>query len=155
MEIVTLLDRQLPYLPSGNYRMDVSQKFAVGGNSMNITSQQVFFTVESERFFINPQTIDSIYPPAAAIGDFSSTLPHIILKRSTLPWENAVCTRPIIQVGVTALETRNLPCLALIVVADGDAVSVRQFNKTIWENQTVNESFLNAVGNQNEKPELV
>jgi hypothetical protein len=58
------------------------------------------------------EQILSTFPPANAEGYFSDRLPQIVLKRRTLPWErNPTGER----------EVSDIPWLALIVVADGEA----------------------------------
>jgi|ERR1700746_2591710 hypothetical protein len=39
------------------------------------------------RFFLNPQDIFAVFPPPGSLGEHSNVLPHVQLKRSTLPWE--------------------------------------------------------------------
>jgi peptidoglycan hydrolase-like protein with peptidoglycan-binding domain len=45
------------------------------------------FSVLGPRFTLNPQDIQEMFPPPGSLGEHSNVLPHIILKRSTLPWE--------------------------------------------------------------------
>lgn len=45
------------------------------------------FTVGGERFSLNPQDILSVFPPAGSNGDHANCLPHVLINRSTLPWE--------------------------------------------------------------------
>ncbi|MEG4144665.1 hypothetical protein [Microcoleus sp. Pol12B5] len=63
------------------------------------------FIVQGSRFELNPQDIHSVFPPAGSSGDHSHVLPHIVLKRSTLPWERLA------QSG-----NQYVPWLALIVI---------------------------------------
>jgi hypothetical protein len=49
-----------------------------------------FFTVAGERFELKPTDVESVFPPDGNLGDHSNVLPHIILNRSTLPWERTV-----------------------------------------------------------------
>jgi hypothetical protein len=45
------------------------------------------FSLAAPRFVLNPQDVSAVFPPAGSLGDHSSALPHIQLRRSTLPWE--------------------------------------------------------------------
>ena len=47
-------------------------------------------TVSSPRFTMPPDQILSTFPPANSEGAFRATLPQIVLKRRTLPWERTV-----------------------------------------------------------------
>lgn len=45
------------------------------------------FTVQGPRFALAPDEIQAVFPPHDSVGDHANVLPHITLKRSTLPWE--------------------------------------------------------------------
>lgn len=45
------------------------------------------FTVGGERFALNPQDVLSVFPPPGSNGDHANCLPHVLINRSTLPWE--------------------------------------------------------------------
>lgn len=55
----------------------------------NIENFEIFrtFSVAGERFDLKPKDIHAVFPPAGSLGEHSNVLPHIILNRSTLPWE--------------------------------------------------------------------
>ncbi|MEM6271710.1 MAG: hypothetical protein AAF998_19895 [Bacteroidota bacterium] len=81
-----------PQLPAGEYTLNISPSLSVAGDNKSVDipvtlSQE--FAVAGERFALNPTEIDSVFPPAGSIGDHSNVLPHIVLKRSTLPWERS------------------------------------------------------------------
>lgn len=48
---------------------------------------QQTFSVSGPRFSLNPQDIEAVFPSAGSLGLHSHVLPHVILKRATLPWE--------------------------------------------------------------------
>lgn len=50
------------------------------------------FTVGGERYALNPQEVMAVFPPEGSAGDHSNVLPHVILKRKTLPWERLAVT---------------------------------------------------------------
>ena len=81
-----------PSLEAGEYEIEVTQTIQ---HSNKITEQNPFatkqkFSVGGERFTLNPQDIHSVFPPAGSLGEHSNVLPHIILNRSTLPWERTI-----------------------------------------------------------------
>lgn len=100
MAKIHLYDHHLPTLRPGTYTIEVKQTFAVspsdslsldlpnrkGGNETE--EKNLKFKVEGEHYAINQLQINSVFPPAGSMGNFSRVLPHIILNRSTLPWEN-------------------------------------------------------------------
>ena len=45
------------------------------------------FYVAGDRFTLNPTLVHSVFPPRGNLGEHANVLPHVILKRSTLPWE--------------------------------------------------------------------
>jgi hypothetical protein len=45
------------------------------------------FSIAGERYALDPQQIVAVYPPEDSSGDYADALPHVILGRSTLPWE--------------------------------------------------------------------
>ncbi|OUR97583.1 hypothetical protein A9Q81_12985 [Gammaproteobacteria bacterium 42_54_T18] len=84
-----------PPLKSGEYALTVDQQVTVPekkGSKTNTTEsyrKTQHFYVAGDRFSIKPQEIHSKFPPPGNGGDHSNILPHIILTRSTLPWERA------------------------------------------------------------------
>lgn len=91
---IVFTNNHIPKIQPGHYRIELKQEIKdIGGK--DITTDNAFiarieFVVQGERFSLNPKDIDSLYPPYGSLGDFSSVLPHIVLNRSTLPWERKV-----------------------------------------------------------------
>lgn len=85
---VKFLQFHQPTLADGDYEITVTQ-------SVNITDHSKidpfiatrYFTVAGERFELKPTDVHGVFPPEANLGDHSNVLPHLILNRSTLPWE--------------------------------------------------------------------
>lgn len=59
----------------------------------HFTARQTF-TVTSERFALKPSEIIGVFPPENSSGDHINVLPHVVLKRSTLPWEREIYKLP-------------------------------------------------------------
>lgn len=86
-----------PALKDGDYEITVTQTIESGAKiprttfTTDITTNQktkpIRFTVSGERFELKPTDIHAVFPPDGSLGEHSNVLPHIILNRSTLPWE--------------------------------------------------------------------
>lgn len=85
---IEFIQFHLPQLKDGNYQITVTQKIQGKGipddTSFNTTKH---FQIAGERFQLKPTDIQTVFPPAGNLGEYSNVLPHVILKRSTLPWE--------------------------------------------------------------------
>src|SRR5919202_7141865 len=74
----------LPPLTADRYTLHGEIEGMSGGA---VAPLDTHITVSSPRFTMPPDQILSTYPPANRAGAFQSTLPQIVLKRRTLPWE--------------------------------------------------------------------
>jgi len=45
------------------------------------------FSVAAPRFSLDPDEIYSVYPPDGSSGPYQTTVPHVLFRRKTLPWE--------------------------------------------------------------------
>ncbi|TRU36592.1 MAG: hypothetical protein EWV50_14910 [Microcystis aeruginosa Ma_MB_F_20061100_S20] len=110
---VQFIEYRQPPLDSGIYRVEVEQK--VQTKESNKIPEQTFskeltFYVDGHRFApLTPDVIYAVFPPAGNLGEYSNALPHIILKRSTLPWERTI----------KSTDT-NLPWLALLLFQESE-----------------------------------
>ena len=92
---ISFTDRHEPGLKSGDYTINVTQSLDVKARSGDpswisqetFPKQQRHFSVLGPRFTLDPLEIQELFPPPGSLGDHSNVLPHVILKRSTLPWE--------------------------------------------------------------------
>jgi hypothetical protein len=91
---IQFVESHVPSLKSGNYSIEVAQSLKATGDVRSITetdfppvSIERHFSVQGPRFSLDPQEIHSVFPPAGSLGEHSNVLPHIIFRRSTLPWE--------------------------------------------------------------------
>ena len=102
-----------PALESGTYHLKVEQ--TIGDTTGKIEegktySRELSFAVQGERFGpLPPQDVYAVFPPPESLGDHSNVLPHITVKRSTLPWERYPGTAD-----------ENLPWLVLLVFRETD-----------------------------------
>ncbi|MGV2388252.1 MAG UNVERIFIED_CONTAM: hypothetical protein LVR29_07680 [Microcystis novacekii LVE1205-3] len=74
-----------PALKDGDYQITIQQEIKGqkinANNSFNITRK---FSVNGERFELNPTDIHAVFPPDGSLGEHSNVLPHIILNRQYL-----------------------------------------------------------------------
>ena len=93
-ENIEFLDHHYPPAPAGNYTLTATQnvsskgngqKAIVGDGEIFVTTQT--FTIAGERFKLKPQEIRSVFPPESSAGDHAFVMPHVVLSRSTMPWE--------------------------------------------------------------------
>jgi hypothetical protein len=102
---LSFADRHKPGLKPGDYRITVEQSITADGKisqePFSVTRQ---FSVLGPRFTLDPKEVQDMFPPPGSLGEHSNVLPHIILKRSTLPWER--------QAGPSA---KDVPWLALLL----------------------------------------
>ena len=79
-----------PQLQSGDYEISLTQKLTANGiTEKNSFAATQSFRVEGPRFQLMPGDIEAVFPPDGSLGDHSNVLPHVILSRSTLPWERS------------------------------------------------------------------
>lgn len=88
-----------PALLDGEYVLDVKQQVQIDqkyvwgkdGDPWNAApAAQLKFSVNGPRFSLDPDLIQSQFPPPKSIGEYYNVLPHIILNRTTLPWERTI-----------------------------------------------------------------
>ncbi|WP_234538282.1 hypothetical protein [Streptomyces shenzhenensis] len=80
------LDYQVPSLAAGDYSIKVTQTIGVDPRAYTATRT---FSVAGERFALPPELVGAVFPPDGSTGDHSHVLPHLVLSRSSLPWERA------------------------------------------------------------------
>ena len=85
-----------PSLLDGEYLIDVKQQVQIDKSDVWSTapSAQMKFAVSGPRFSLDPTLIQSQFPPPKSIGEYYNVLPHIILNRTTLPWERTIDNSP-------------------------------------------------------------
>jgi hypothetical protein len=104
----------IPDLPAGRYTVRAAQSFTAPGATTTALDAQV--EVTAPRFALPRDQILSTFPPNKSEGQFSDRLPQIVLKRRTLPWERELDGK-----AAPGALPRNIPWLALVLLADGEA----------------------------------
>jgi len=95
----------LPPVPAGTYTLHGAIEDLPAGPVAPLDST---ITVSAPRWTMPPDQILSTFPPANSEGAYRATLPQVVLKRRTLPWERKVDP------------DERIPWLALVVVAEGE-----------------------------------
>lgn len=106
---IQFIEYHKPALVSGDYKITVEQKIEGEkkqvNDSFSITRE---FSVSGERFELKPTDIHAVFPPNGSLGEHSNCLPHIILNRSTLPWERLPFKYPMFKVTEQSLNNLKL-----------------------------------------------
>ena len=110
---VQFIQHRQPPLDSGTYTVEVEQKVKTKQSDKipeQTFSKELTFYVDGHRFApLTPDSIYAVFPPAGNLGDYSNALPHIILKRGTLPWERTIRST-----------NSDLPWLALLLFQESE-----------------------------------
>lgn len=110
---VQFIQHRQPPLDSGIYTVEVEQKVKTEGSNKipeQTFSKELTFYVDGHRFApLTPDVIYAVFPPAGNLGEYSNALPHIILKRGTLPWERTIRST-----------NSDLPWLALLLFQESE-----------------------------------
>jgi hypothetical protein len=86
----TLLDGEYVLVARQQVQID-SSEFGWGKDKWtSAPSSRLQFAVAGPRFSLDPSLIQSQYPPPKSIGAYYNVLPHVILTRTTLPWERTI-----------------------------------------------------------------
>lgn len=135
---VQFIQHRQPPLDSGTYTVEVEQKVKTEGSNKipeQTFSKELTFYVDGHRFApLTPDVIYAVFPPAGNLGEYSNALPHIILKRGTLPWERTIKST-----------NSDLPWLALLLFQESEKP----------EPQTIKLKELKATSGNTKFPEFI
>ena len=106
---VQFLQYHRPGLTAGDYEIRIEQVVKITGHDSAIPpfKAEMNFTVAGERFELKPTDVHGVFPPDGNLGDHSNVFPHIILNRSTLPWERVA--------EMESTQATGVPWLALLL----------------------------------------
>lgn len=104
-----------PALQSGNYiiEQEIVMPSGMADGKAGIPSIKQYFVVSGERFRLTTDQVFAVFPPKDSQGDYTACLPHIELKRSTLPWE-----RSAIKQHDKSPASYKMPWLALLIISE-------------------------------------
>jgi hypothetical protein len=86
---VTFIEYHRPAMPPGGYTVEVSQAVTAPGGVAETFVSRRRFTVAGDRLTLHAGDAYAVFPPEGSLGDHSDVLPHVLLGRSTMPWEFA------------------------------------------------------------------
>lgn len=89
---ITFISYDKPAITDGVHELTVSQSFLVGTDGLKSaeTTQTIKIAALGPRFSLEPQLVTGKYPPDKSIGEYRAVLPHLVFKRSILPWERKI-----------------------------------------------------------------
>lgn len=117
---IQFIEYHLPALPDGTYHIRVEQQVDITGKRMLDSVKDAFFSVVGPRFGLEPQEIRAVFPPEGSTGDHDNVLPHIVLNRSTLPWERQSLHARQDDTGTQEEVRLRTPWLALLLFDESD-----------------------------------
>lgn len=89
-DTLKFLDYRKSKLEAGDYTFEVKQTYGdPNGAAIDLPAQTIKIKVQGDRIRINPDQVFAKYPPSGEKGNFNDTIPHISLKKPTLPWERS------------------------------------------------------------------
>lgn len=110
------IDKHVPALEDGDYQISINQNVESTDSKKPIAaaaySYNATFAIYGPRFSLSDDNVSEVFPPNNSTGEHSHVMPHVMLKRSTLPWERQV-----------KQQQRDLPWVALLVFYEEEEVS--------------------------------
>lgn len=112
---IKLAGKTEPALPAGTWKLKVTQELSGNAalNTARIRSEEFTFSCEADPYALDSSQVYSVYPPDGSFGKFETTLPSIVLKRRTLPWERKIPECP------------DTPWLALLLFSENERVTLQ------------------------------
>ena len=126
---IEFVQYHLPDLTEGDYTLTITQRIEAKqqlSNKQDFSEEfpaTLLFSVLGPRFTLDPQVVTSVFPPPGSVGDHSNVLPHIILNRSTLPWERSAVSIEKGDSDQVTKEKKKIPWLALLLFEEGELAS--------------------------------
>jgi hypothetical protein len=126
-QTITFFQSDVPPLRVGSYTLTATQ--TVPGQAPGSFSASNTFVVQGPRFSFPQDAINSVFPPANAVGEYDGVLPHVVFTQRTLPWQRALKLHPLSLQGGTrsylpAPDYEESPWLAVLLFNDDLAPAV-------------------------------
>ncbi len=113
---ISFFQADQPALNAGAYQLSVEQ--TMGNLDLRQTpfpfTQTIAFTIDGTRFSLTPDQLSGVFPPAGVPGQWSDTLPMVILNAPSLPWERTLTG------AAPSDDSQPTPWLALLTVTPDD-----------------------------------
>ena len=123
---ISFVQHELPPLEAGEYRLIVEQKIKNAATQTTIAEQaqqEYRFAICTERFQLHPNQVVKVFPPEDSRGAYAQALPHVMLSRTTLPWERSPYDSPAhdpAQHNGDSLDKDVTPWLAVLLFDQND-----------------------------------
>lgn len=127
-----LLEDHRPALEDGDFVAHVDHEVTFDGQPTHFKTENMF-SVFGNRFDLPPDAFTALFPPSGARGDFWRVFPHVVLSRSTLPWERSACDDA---------SGKLPPWLALLVFDEEEELQVIREIRTLKDLSTSNIAYL-------------
>jgi hypothetical protein len=116
-----LYDYIQPPLKPDSYRMHVSTDVKIGKNTQQLDDDK-YFEVVGPRFTLPPTEVAGVFPPRNGHGPFQDSLPQVVIKRRTLPWERTFDSKNKLPAPVAPAlpDSYPTPWLALLLFEEGE-----------------------------------
>jgi hypothetical protein len=146
---IEFIQYHIPALESGTYTLGLTQTTGgagsdktgsisdAGGSVADSFSVQKTFAVMGQRFTLNPNKFQSVFPPATHQGDFSNCFPHVVLTSTTLPWQRFL--------DDSDQTLPQPPWLALLVFYEGEEPPVNQVTLNTFKTANLPVTDPNAI----------
>lgn len=141
-DLVQFADFHRVSLQAGDYEIGFKEELNLQDKQGEVSEEwatKALFSVSSERFTLASADIRSVFPPAGSNGDYWHVLPHVVLNRSTLPWE-----RTSKKDGNDP--SQDPPWLALLVIHPDDPTPSLQ--TTMWADARTSLGLPEETGDQ-------
>lgn len=144
-EQIGFLPSHKPALEAGEYFIEIKQRIESSEAGHPIDQEPLHlgkvFTVASVNYTLTQSDIHSMFPYEGSNGEHGNVLPHILLNRSTLPWESSACSGE-----------KGIPWLMLIVLHEGENTGLnKDGGRAERAKQTVSVTSLSSASTANIK----
>jgi hypothetical protein len=109
----------VPVLQDGDYLVEVTQRVEAGEIDETFTVERRF-AIAGPRFDLPPQEVSAVFPPKGGLGEYSDVFPHVVFRRSTLPWERCAIRPPDEETHPQRQLRRETPWLVLLLFSEGE-----------------------------------
>jgi hypothetical protein len=110
---VIFIQYDIPPLKTGKYTVTLEQQVNLNtGNPYSYTRQ---FAVTGQRFTLNPDDLNAVFPPELANGEFDGVFPLVVFNKRTLPWERT-----------SVLAAQSAPWIALLLFNEDEIPEIRK-----------------------------
>ncbi len=118
-----------PALDAGEYVMSADMNVTLPSEGKGVqdvktihTAQE--FSVKGTRFELNPENIDSVFPPANQNGSYGNCLPHIIIHSKTFAWERDLDANKTMRLEAGAAPVDIAPWVAILSFTKEEAPEI-------------------------------